>query len=78
MLGVWVPLTLPSTAFRHIPPRKDVVNQCLEFGYNFRSKRRYAINPPFSLSLEKRRFADVRFSKEVNMVPNVHKNHKAY
>ena len=22
----------PSTAFRHLPPRKDVVNQCLEFG----------------------------------------------
>ena len=22
----------PSIAFRHLPPRKDVVNQCLEFG----------------------------------------------
>ena len=24
----------PSIAFRHLPPRKDVVNQCLEFGPN--------------------------------------------
>ena len=24
----------PSTAFRHPPPRKDVVNQCLEFDYS--------------------------------------------
>ena len=24
----------PSIAFRHLPPRKDVVNQCLEFGLN--------------------------------------------
>ena len=23
---------IPSIAFRHLPPRKDVVNQCLEFG----------------------------------------------
>ena len=22
----------PNIAFRHLPPRKDVVNQCLEFG----------------------------------------------
>ena len=26
--------TTPSTSFRHLPPwRKDVVNQCLEFGF---------------------------------------------
>ena len=25
------PTHIPSTAFRHLPPRKDVINQCLEF-----------------------------------------------
>ena len=27
----------PSIAFRHLPPRKDVVNQCLEFGLSSHS-----------------------------------------
>ena len=32
MMSVCGPLShTPSTAFRHLPPTKDVVNQCLEF-----------------------------------------------
>ena len=32
VLGVWVQPHTPNIAFRHLPLRKDVVNQCLEFG----------------------------------------------
>ena len=31
----------PSIAFRHSPPGKDVVNQCLEFALNVDSGRKY-------------------------------------
>ena len=34
VLGVWLEGTqTTSIAFRHLPPRKDVVNQCLEFDW---------------------------------------------
>ena len=42
-------LHTPSIAFRHFPPRKDVVNQCLEFGgtlYLRAAVRRRGQRPP--------------------------------
>ena len=30
----------PSIAFRHLPPRKDIVNQCLEFAHDTGVRRK--------------------------------------
>ena len=35
------PIQTPSAAVRHLPPRKDVVNQCLEFGLSHISTRTF-------------------------------------